>query len=137
MHALTRYFHIYIFLFVPRFPSQLMLPLFLKHMEVPTITDVDYRAYLQDSKWTLELTNHLMDLARQFDVRFIHMHDRWDVDRFPPRPSIEEMKARYYGILGTLDKVRRFLIGSFVFFLEGIQLNMEISRRIFILFNLV
>lgn len=46
-----------------------------------------------------------MDLARQFDVRFIHMHDRWDTEKFPPRPAIEEMKARYYGILAALDKV--------------------------------
>lgn len=46
-----------------------------------------------------------MDLARQFDVRFIHMHDRWDTEKFPPRPPIEEMKARYYGILAALDKV--------------------------------
>lgn len=76
-------------------------------MEVPTYTDADYRAYLKDSKWTLERTNHLMELARQFDVRFIHMHDRWDAEKFPPRPSLEELKARYYGILGTLDKVRQ------------------------------
>ncbi|VDN44110.1 unnamed protein product, partial [Dibothriocephalus latus] len=53
-------------------------------------------AHLQDSKWTMEQTDHLMDLARQFDARFVLMQDRWDVSLFPPRPSIEDMKARYY-----------------------------------------
>uniref|UniRef100_A0A158QEE4 DNA methyltransferase 1-associated protein 1 n=1 Tax=Hymenolepis diminuta TaxID=6216 RepID=A0A158QEE4_HYMDI len=77
-----------------------------KHIEVPTYTDTDYKAYLQDNKWNQTRTAHLMDLARQFDVRFIHMHDRWDTEKFPPRPAIEEMKARYYGILAALDKIR-------------------------------
>ncbi|VDO08621.1 unnamed protein product [Rodentolepis nana] len=77
-----------------------------KHIEVPTYTDADYKSYLHDNKWTQTRTSHLMDLARQFDVRFIHMHDRWDTEKFPPRPAIEEMKARYYGILAALDKVR-------------------------------
>ncbi|KAM7533827.1 hypothetical protein Aperf_G00000112116 [Anoplocephala perfoliata] len=77
-----------------------------KHIEVPTYSDTDYKAYLQDNKWNQTRTAHLMELARQFDVRFIHMHDRWDIEKFPPRPTLEEMKARYYGILATLDKIR-------------------------------
>ncbi len=72
---------------------------------MPDYTEADYNAYLMDSAWTRDQTAHLMELARQFDVRFIHMQDRWDVEKFSPRPSIEELKARYYGILGALDKV--------------------------------
>ncbi|VDM32631.1 unnamed protein product [Hydatigera taeniaeformis] len=94
-----------------------------KHMEVPTYTDADYRAYLQDSKWTLERTNHLMELARQFDVRFIHMHDRWDAEKFSPRPSLEELKARYYGILGILDKIRGTNLG------QGLRYDIEHEKR--------
>ncbi len=72
---------------------------------MPDYTEADYNAYLMDSAWTRDQTAHLMELARQFDVRFIHMQDRWDVEKFSPRPSVEELKARYYGILGALDKV--------------------------------
>ncbi|VDD76850.1 unnamed protein product [Mesocestoides corti] len=94
-----------------------------KHVEVPEFSEADYLAYLKDSKWTLEQTNHLMDLARQFDVRFIHMHDRWDAERFPPRPSVEELKARYYGILGAMDKIRGTNLS------QGLRYDLDHERR--------
>ncbi|VDP93704.1 unnamed protein product [Echinostoma caproni] len=75
-----------------------------KHVTVPEYTTAEYETMLQDPKWTEAKTAHLMELARRFDLRFVHMRDRWDLERFPGRPSIEDLKERYYGILITLDK---------------------------------
>uniref|UniRef100_A0A0X3NJH7 DNA methyltransferase 1-associated protein 1 n=2 Tax=Schistocephalus solidus TaxID=70667 RepID=A0A0X3NJH7_SCHSO len=96
---------------------------FNKHIEVPTYTRPEYLAHLQDSKWTMEQTDHLMDLARRFDARFVLMQDRWDVSLFPPRPSIEDMKARYYAVLASLDALR----GTFL--AQGLRYDVEHERR--------
>ncbi|VDL93265.1 unnamed protein product [Schistocephalus solidus] len=102
---------------------------FNKHIEVPTYTRPEYLAHLQDSKWTMEQTDHLMDLARRFDARFVLMQDRWDVSLFPPRPSIEDMKARYYAVLASLDAVRAgsYLRGTFL--AQGLRYDVEHERR--------
>ncbi|TGZ71781.1 hypothetical protein CRM22_002479 [Opisthorchis felineus] len=77
-----------------------------KHATIPEYTPEEYESLLQYPKWNEEKTAHLMELARRFDLRFIHMRDRWDSERFPGRPSVEDLKERYYGIVAILDKVR-------------------------------
>ncbi|CAL8096927.1 unnamed protein product [Calicophoron daubneyi] len=75
-----------------------------KHANIPEYTQAEYESLLQDPKWSPEKTAHLMELAKRFDLRFIHIRDRWDSEKFPPRPSIEDLKERYYFILMQLDK---------------------------------
>ncbi|CAH8642454.1 unnamed protein product [Schistosoma rodhaini] len=77
-----------------------------KHVTVPEYTVEEYETMLKDPKWSEERTAHLMELAKRFDLRFIHMRDRWDCEKFPGRPSVEDLKERYYGILTQLDKAR-------------------------------
>ncbi|KAH8874482.1 DNA methyltransferase 1-associated protein 1 [Schistosoma japonicum] len=77
-----------------------------KHVTIPEYTSEEYESMLKDSKWSEERTAHLMELAKRFDLRFIHMRDRWDCEKFPGRPSVEDLKERYYGILTQLDKAR-------------------------------
>ncbi|CAH8605485.1 unnamed protein product [Schistosoma margrebowiei] len=77
-----------------------------KHVTVPEYTSEEYETMLKDVKWSEERTAHLMELAKRFDLRFIHMRDRWDCEKFPGRPSVEDLKERYYGILTQLDKAR-------------------------------
>ncbi|CAI2732010.1 unnamed protein product [Schistosoma spindalis] len=77
-----------------------------KHVTVPEYTTEEYETMLKDIKWSEERTAHLMELAKRFDLRFIHMRDRWDCEKFPGRPSVEDLKERYYGILTQLDKAR-------------------------------
>ncbi|KAH9581705.1 DNA methyltransferase 1-associated protein 1 [Schistosoma haematobium] len=77
-----------------------------KHVTVPEYTTEEYETMLKDLKWSEERTAHLMELAKRFDLRFIHMRDRWDCEKFPGRPSVEDLKERYYGILTQLDKAR-------------------------------
>jgi len=77
---------------------------FNKSIEVPTYTEVEYQHHLVSAGWTREETDHLMDLAQRFDLRFIVMQDRWDRNTFSLR-SVEDIKERYYSILEKLDRV--------------------------------
>ncbi|XP_026276283.1 DNA methyltransferase 1-associated protein 1 [Frankliniella occidentalis] len=78
---------------------------FNKKVPVPSYTDDEYNQHLQTTGWTKEETNHLIDLAKRFDLRFIVMKDRFDKEKFTDR-SVEELKERFYTIQTTLTKVR-------------------------------
>ena len=92
-------------------------------MDVPTYTDNEYNQHLKAEGWSREETDHLMDLARRFDLRFIIMADRYDVQKFPKR-SVEDIKDRYYKICGILGKV----IKLFVNLLLPYTFNLKISH---------
>lgn len=76
-----------------------------QQVPVPSFTDEEYNQHLQAQGWTKEETNHLIDLAKRFDLRFIVMQDRWDKEKFADR-TVEDLKERYYTIKTVLDKVR-------------------------------
>ncbi|XP_066996628.2 DNA methyltransferase 1-associated protein 1 isoform X2 [Anabrus simplex] len=78
---------------------------FNKQVDVPTYNDVTYSQHLQCGSWSKDETDHLFDLCRRFDTRFIIIHDRWDRSRFMER-SVEDLKERYYDVYNTLAKVR-------------------------------
>ena len=67
-------------------------------------TDQEYQQILQISNWTKPETDYLLDLCRQFDLRFIVIQDRWDKTKFSAR-SIEDLKERYYDMVNLLNKV--------------------------------
>lgn len=48
--------------------------------------------------WSRKETDHLMELAARFDLRFVVMHDRWDL----PQRSVEQLKHRYYSVARAL-----------------------------------
>jgi hypothetical protein len=64
-------------------------------LEIPEYSDEEYSRVLQDPRWSREETDHLWGLARQFELRFIVMADRWAL---PKVRSVEEMKERYYSV---------------------------------------
>lgn len=72
---------------------------FSRALEVPEYSDEEYARCLQEPRWSREETDHLLTLARQYDLRFIIMADRWGLDR---SRSVEEMKERYYGVARQL-----------------------------------
>lgn len=78
---------------------------FNKTVDVPVYSDLEYQQHLHDEGWTRQETDHLFDLSKRFDVRFIVVHDRWDKQRFRQR-SVEDLKERYYSVCNTLTKVR-------------------------------
>ncbi|XP_067678724.1 DNA methyltransferase 1-associated protein 1-like [Haliotis asinina] len=78
---------------------------FNKSVEVPTYSDLEYQQHLHDDNWPRQETDHLFDLCKRFDLRFIIIHDRWDREKYRDR-SVEDLKERYYNVCNTLSKVR-------------------------------
>jgi len=60
---------------------------------------------LHNDSWSRQETDHLFDLCRRFDLRFIVIRDRWDRSRFPDR-SVEDLKERYYDICATMSTLK-------------------------------
>ncbi|XP_060536596.1 DNA methyltransferase 1-associated protein 1 isoform X2 [Cylas formicarius] len=85
-------------------PKEYPFAKFNKKIEIPAYTDVEYQQHLTCEAWTKEETDHLMDLAHRFDLRFIVMADRYDTEKFTKR-SVEDLKERYYKITGILGKL--------------------------------
>jgi len=77
-------------------------------VEVPTYTDEFYDAQLQDSEWTREETDHLVETVRDFGQKWSVVTDRYEppsartvdgVEKTQPRPrSMEQLKHRYYAL---------------------------------------
>lgn len=68
---------------------------FNKKVPIPTYTNTEYVQNLVVNGWTRAETDHLFDLCRRFDLRFILIHDRWDLSKYPAR-TVEELKERYF-----------------------------------------
>ncbi|GAA5866151.1 hypothetical protein JCM3774_004099 [Rhodotorula dairenensis] len=102
-------------------------------------TDAEYEAWLKVDDWTKPETDLLFSLARQLDLRFIVMADRWD---YPKGRSVDELKNRYYAVCRALaanrpgpeatdpaekeklDKARQDTVASFSF-----DINRETERK--------
>lgn len=81
--------------------------------------------------WTKEETDHLMDLAQRFDLRFIIMADRYDVEKFTKR-SIEDLKDRYYKICAILGKVKRILFSFSKLHLNAYMFQQRGEKKVYI-----
>ena len=68
---------------------------FNKVCEVANYTELEYTRHLTDPGWSRPETDHLMDLAQRFDLRFIVMADRWDANTYKER-SVEDLKERWW-----------------------------------------
>lgn len=79
---------------------------FNKVIDVPTYSDLEYQQHLLCSNWTKQETDHLLELCRRFDLRFVIIQDRWDSIKFPKQRSMEDLKERYYNICKILTKLR-------------------------------
>ncbi|ORY75732.1 hypothetical protein BCR37DRAFT_170069 [Protomyces lactucae-debilis] len=73
---------------------------FNKHPDVAQYSSEEYATFLERPDWTREETDVLMDLCKQWDCRFVVVHDRWPSD-FKQR-SQEQLKDRYYSICTAL-----------------------------------
>lgn len=79
---------------------------FNKQLNIPTYTINEYNTNLRTSqKWSKTQTDHLFDLAKRFDLRFVTMADRWDIPNFGSR-TVEDLKERYYEVVGILSKLK-------------------------------
>ncbi|KAF9513258.1 hypothetical protein BS47DRAFT_1317687 [Hydnum rufescens UP504] len=73
--------------------------------QVYTYSQDDYVKFLQDDEWSKEETDYLFSLAREYDLRFLVMADRYDFPGGRPR-NIEDLKSRYYGVCRRLIRNR-------------------------------
>ncbi|POY71414.1 hypothetical protein BMF94_5726 [Rhodotorula taiwanensis] len=105
-------------------------------------TDAEYDAWLKAPDWSKEDTDQLFALARQLDLRFIVMADRWESS---PNRSVDDLKNRYYSVCRALaqnrpgptptdlaekekvDKARQEMVSSFSF-----DLNRELERKAYL-----
>ncbi|KAK4176741.1 hypothetical protein QBC36DRAFT_238280 [Triangularia setosa] len=92
---------------------------------VPHYTEEQYHSNLQNNDWTKEETDYLLGLAKDFDLRWTLIWDRYD---FTPRPpggdgangdtstavvpapkqrSMEDLKARYYEVAAKMMAVQK------------------------------
>ncbi|KAI4468424.1 dna methyltransferase 1-associated protein 1 family member [Holotrichia oblita] len=94
-------------------PKEYPFAKFNKKLEIPTYTENEYNQHLKSDGWTKEETDHLMDLVKRFDMRFIIMADRYDTEKFSKR-SVEDLKERYYKVCGILAKIEeeQYLLGE-------------------------
>ncbi|CAF1124891.1 unnamed protein product [Didymodactylos carnosus] len=78
---------------------------FNKHVDIPSYTDNDYEQYLQVNDWSRDETDYLLDMCKQFDLRFFIICDRWNDAQYKER-SVEDIKERYYSICKNLECAR-------------------------------
>ena len=91
----------------------------------PRYSDEEYEEGLKDDEWSKEETDYLVDLATEYDLRWVVVGDRYDykprppqrndsqdamdTDQPPPQPksrSIEDLKARYYTVAAKAMTLR-------------------------------
>ena len=85
-------------------------------VNVPQYTDSDYDSLLKSNDWSKKETDYLIDLASEFDLRWILIADRYEY-RPPETPSngdsmavtvpakartMEDLKARYYDVAAKI-----------------------------------
>lgn len=88
-------------------PKEYPFAKFNKQLQISTYNVNEYNTHLKTSptKWTKAQTDHLFDLARRFDLRFVIMADRWDKETHGSK-TVEDLKERYYEVSGILTKIR-------------------------------
>ncbi|MCJ1400771.1 DNA methyltransferase 1-associated protein 1 [Xylographa trunciseda] len=86
----------------------------------PEYNDEQYEAYLKNDDWTKEETDYLIQLAVDFDLRWIVVADRYEyqaeeipsdgdsmaVTVTPKARTMEDMKARYYDVAAKVMVLR-------------------------------
>ncbi|KAK4159331.1 putative SWR1-complex protein 4 [Cladorrhinum sp. PSN259] len=87
------------------------------HVQIPQYTDDQYDSNLQSNTWTKEETDYLLELCKDFDLRWALIWDRYDfqpnegngsnaiVPAGKPR-TMEDLKARYYEISAKMMTVQ-------------------------------
>ncbi|KAJ7284008.1 hypothetical protein C8J57DRAFT_1447932 [Mycena rebaudengoi] len=70
-----------------------------------TYSPDEYTRHLEDSEWTKEETDYLVDIIREYDMRWYVIQDRYDFPGGPPR-SMEDIKDRYCSVCRKLIRNR-------------------------------
>jgi DNA methyltransferase 1-associated protein 1 len=93
-------------------------------VSVPQYNDDQYQSNLQSSEWTKEETDYLLELAREYDLRWAIIWDRYEFVPKPPQEeeangtstavvpapkprTMEDLKARYYEVAAKMMAVQK------------------------------
>ncbi|KFY10769.1 hypothetical protein V492_04858, partial [Pseudogymnoascus sp. VKM F-4246] len=93
-------------------------------VNIPKYDDEQYEAKLKNEDWTKEETDYLMQTARDFDLRWPLVWDRYEYQPTPPPSTedaadstalvpelktrtLEDLKARYYDVAAKMMSVHR------------------------------
>lgn len=93
-------------------------------VDVPQYNDDQYKSRLQSAEWTKEETDYLLELVRDFDLRWPLIWDRYDykpaqadgdatngnssaVVSLASTRSMEDLKARYYEVAAKMMAVQK------------------------------
>lgn len=103
---------------------------FNKKLNIVAYTNNEYNTHLRtnQTKWTKAQTDHLFDLARRFDLRFVVMADRWDRANYGTK-TVEDLKERYYEVVGVLTKASSIVKIKQTYL--GIILNCKLIEKMF------
>ncbi|EHY55909.1 swr complex subunit [Exophiala dermatitidis] len=93
-------------------------------VQVASYTDEQYQSYFKSDDWTKEETDYLIELCRDYDLRWVVIADRYDPEQIPgatgslpngeaagnevahqrkyPARSMEALKQRYYTIAAKM-----------------------------------
>ncbi|KAL8820725.1 MAG: hypothetical protein Q9223_001113 [Gallowayella weberi] len=100
---------------VPKPTSNYQYAKYNVRVDRPVYTDEQYNAKLKSDVWTKDETDYLVDLAYEYDLRWIVIADRYEYQppqssqdgdamaiKIPPKHrTMEDMKARYYQVAAT------------------------------------
>lgn len=90
-------------------------------VDVPEYTDEQYNSHLQSTEWTKEETDYLLEVVKDYDLRWPLIWDRYEYSPKAPegvdmngastavvtKPrTMEDLKARYYKVAGTMMEVQ-------------------------------
>lgn len=92
-------------------------------VDIPKYTEEQYNSHLQSTEWTKEETDYLLEVVKDYDLRWPLIWDRYEyspkqpedvdmngastavVSATKPR-TMEDLKARYYKVAGTMMEVQ-------------------------------
>jgi hypothetical protein len=80
-----------------------------------------------DSDWDWDETKYLWDLCKEYDLRFIVIADRYN---YKNERTIEELKARYYGVSKKILELRKQFDHPIL--KTGYSYEQEIKRRAYL-----
>ncbi|XP_063971892.1 DNA methyltransferase 1-associated protein 1 [Diachasmimorpha longicaudata] len=103
---------------------------FNKKVPIPNYSNAEYVQHLVSNGWTRAETDHLFDLCKRFDLRFIIIQDRWDSSKFSPR-TVEDLKERYYQVCGALTKAKSHSDKIYSFDAEHEKRRKEQLKKLF------
>lgn len=93
-------------------------------VDIPEYNEEHYNSHLQSDEWTKDETDYLLEVAKDFDLRWPLIWDRYEycpkqsedvemsgastavVPATKPR-TVEDLKARYYKVAGTMMEVQK------------------------------